>query len=86
MTLDIRITELIAVGASVPANCLSCLESHVSKALENGAIGQEIKEAVEVGKMVRRGAASKLDKLALNLIQGAPSSVSATDGTCGCSA
>jgi AhpD family alkylhydroperoxidase len=85
MTLDNRITELIAVGTSVTANCLSCLEYHVSNALESGADSQEIKEAVEVGKVVRRGAASNLDKLALSLIQGAPSTVSAADGACGCS-
>lgn len=52
MTLDNRIKELIAVGASVTANCQPCLEYHVGEALEKGADGQEIAEAVEVGKMV----------------------------------
>lgn len=84
MRLDDRSKELIAVGASVTANCQSCLEYHVGKAQEYGVPLHEINEAVQVGKMVRRGAASKTDKLALNLIQDAPSSATATDQACGC--
>lgn len=85
MELDNRTKELIAVGASVAANCQPCLEYHVRMALENGADGPEIREAVEVGKMVRRGAASKMDKFALSLTQDVRSPVSAPDGGCGCS-
>jgi len=84
MKLDNRIKELIAVGASVTANCQPCLEYHVGKALENEADGQEIAEAVEVGKMVRKGAASKMDKFALSLDYAALSTASATDEGCGC--
>lgn len=83
--LDNRIKELIAVGASVTANCQPCLEYHAGKALENGADGQEIAEAVEVGKMVRKGAASKMDKFALSLDYAAISTAGATDEGCGCS-
>jgi AhpD family alkylhydroperoxidase len=71
--------ELIAVGASVAANCQPCLEYNVGKALEYGADSQQIAEAIEVGKRVRQGAAVKMDKLALNL-----NSFSATDGGCDC--
>ena len=84
MTLDSRLKELIAVGASVTANCQPCLEYHVGKALENGADGQEIAEAVEIAKMVRKGAASKMDKFALSLNYAAISTASATDDGCGC--
>ena len=69
MKLDNRIKELISIGASVAANCQPCLQYHVSKALENGVNEQEIAEAVEMGKMVRKGAASKMDKLALSLMR-----------------
>jgi AhpD family alkylhydroperoxidase len=85
MKLDKQILGLIAVGASVTANCQPCLEYHVGKALEYGADGEQIAEAIEVGKRVRQGAASKLDKIAASLNYAAPSSVGATDGGCGCS-
>jgi AhpD family alkylhydroperoxidase len=36
MGLDIRTRELIAVGASVAANCQACLQYHFDKTRENG--------------------------------------------------
>ena len=84
MKLDNRIEELIAVGASVTANCQPCLQYHVRKALENGADEQEITEAIEISKMVRTGAASKMDKFAASLNpQTSLTSVYAAEG-CGC--
>ncbi|WP_455389546.1 carboxymuconolactone decarboxylase family protein, partial [Petrachloros mirabilis] len=53
MKLDDRIKELIAVGASIAANCQPCLQYHTSEAQKSGAEEEEIKEAIEVGKMVR---------------------------------
>jgi len=82
--MDNRIKELIAVGASVTANCQPCLQYHVRKALDSGADEQEIAEAVEVGKMVRKGAASKMDKFVLSLDFAGLSTASATDEGCGC--
>ena len=60
--MDVRIKELIAIGASITANCKPCLEYHVVKARENGATDQEITEAIDVGKMVRKGSASNMDE------------------------
>ncbi len=37
MSLENRIKELIAIGASVTANCQPCLEYHVGKAKEAGS-------------------------------------------------
>jgi AhpD family alkylhydroperoxidase len=79
MKLDDRIRELIAVGTSVGANCHPCLEYHFGKAREQGIPDEEIAEAIEVGKMVRKGAQGKMDKLATNLLreaQGFPSDAS----------
>ena len=84
MRLDNQTLALIAVGASVTANCQPCLERNVSTALECGADGQQISEAIEVGKRVRQGAASKLDKFAQSLNYVAPSSARETEGECGC--
>jgi AhpD family alkylhydroperoxidase len=67
MKLDTRIKELIAVGASVTANCQPCLQYHVSKARESGADDEELAAAIEVAKTVRKGAAAKMDELAGNL-------------------
>ncbi|NPU84646.1 MAG: carboxymuconolactone decarboxylase family protein [Syntrophaceae bacterium] len=77
-----RIKKLIAVGASVGANCHPCLEFHVVKALEMGIDREEIEAAVEVGKVVRRGAAGSMDKLALNLVRDRPSAASCSAGAC----
>ncbi|NIM05141.1 MAG: carboxymuconolactone decarboxylase family protein, partial [Armatimonadetes bacterium] len=44
--MDKRTKELIAIGASITANCQPCLEYHVTKARENGAEEEEIKEAI----------------------------------------
>ena len=65
--MDTRIEELIAIGASVTANCQPCLEYHVQKARENGADDAEISRAIEVAKMVRKGATGKMDKVILSV-------------------
>ena len=83
MKLDNRIKELIAVGASITANCQPCLEYHVDKAKEFGADEQEITEAIEVGKTVRRGASSKMDKYAASFSQ-TTSQEQCSDKGCGC--
>ncbi len=84
MALDDRIKELIAVGASVTANCHPCLKYHVREAFASGACADEVAEAVEMGRMVRRGAARKLDELAATLTEGPPADPSAPDQGGGC--
>lgn len=61
MKLETRIVELIAIGASYTANCQPCIEYHVGKARQIGIDIHEIRDAIEVGKMVRAGATSKMD-------------------------
>lgn len=82
MKLDERILRLIAVGASVSANCHPCLEVNVAQALGSGAEEQEIAAAMAVGKMVRRGAADKMDQFASSLSRVV--SELPTDGGCEC--
>ena len=84
MKLDDRTLRLIAVGASITANCQPCLQTNIKKARENGADEQEIAEAVEVGKAVRRGAASKMDQFALSLNTAVTSSANVIDSGCEC--
>ena len=85
MKLDNRIAELIAVGASITANCQPCLQHHIKKAWERGADEQEIADAIEIGRMVRKGAASNMDKFISELAQKVPSTVVGTTNDCGCS-
>lgn len=61
--LDANIKELIAVGASVSANCHPCVKYHIAKALEMKIDEAEIQQAVEVGQMVRKGAAGQMNEL-----------------------
>jgi AhpD family alkylhydroperoxidase len=82
MTLDNRTTELVAIGASITANCLSCVEYHVGKAVEYGIDEREIAEAIDVGKMVRKGAAGKMDKHVQSLRRAASSAPSDATATC----
>lgn len=84
MQLDDRTLRLIAVGASITANCQPCLQINVTKALECGASQQDIAEAILVGKMVRKGAASKMDNFAASLESIAAHPAGALDPACGC--
>jgi len=61
--------RLIAVGASVGANCHPCLEYTVGKALEAGIDRDDIMKAVNIAKRVRQGAASSMDTLSVSLIR-----------------
>ena len=82
--MDNRIKELIAVGASVTANCQPCLTYHVSKAQESGADEQEIREAIAVAKMVRKGAMTKMDEFASLVFKANGITVSKSGKGCEC--
>jgi AhpD family alkylhydroperoxidase len=64
MELEPRILALIAVGASVSANCQPCLERNARTALHCGADRQQISQAIDIGRRVRRGAVAKMDDFA----------------------
>ena len=85
MQLDRRTIRLVAVGASISANCQPCLQINSAKALNDGISEQEIAEAIEIGKMVRQGAASKMDQYILSLREGVPVSADGNNDGCGCS-
>ena len=84
MSLDKRIKSLIAVGASIAANCQPCLQSTLALARKAGADDQEIAEAIEVGSRVRKGAAAKMDRFSADLSRGLFQSADLTDAECGC--
>lgn len=61
--IDAKVKELIAIGASIAANCQPCVKYHVAKAREVKIDESEIQQAINVGKMVRKGAAGQMDEL-----------------------
>jgi len=67
--MDVKLTELIAIGASVTANCVARLQHHVAKAREAGVDESTIQEAVQVGQMIRQGASARLDKDAVTFLK-----------------
>lgn len=61
--LDVKTKELIAIGASVSANCSPCIQFHLDKAKKLNIDAEEIRTALQVGVMVRGGAAGQMDEL-----------------------
>ena len=65
--MEDKIKLLIAVGASVTANCQPCLKTAVTQAQLAGVDKKEILEAVAIGRVVRKGAFGKMDLFASTL-------------------
>lgn len=88
--MNAQVEELVAIGAAVTANCVPCLRHHLEKARQAGVEDPEIRSAVRVGRMVRKGAAGAWDKEAAALLGPAEAAASAgpKEGAangCGCS-
>ncbi len=60
--MDGKVKLLIAVGASITANCQPCLATAVEQAQAAGVNKREILEAIAIGRIVRRGSIGKMDK------------------------
>ena len=60
--MDKKTLELIAVGASVAAGCIPCLDYHVQAAREAGASHAELATAVKMARKVRHAPMDKIDK------------------------
>lgn len=74
MSLDQHLTTLISIGVSVGVNCQPCLEHCVTQAKQMGIPQTKILDAIQVGKIVRRGAAGRLDQYIEELTaEGSPS-------------
>jgi AhpD family alkylhydroperoxidase len=84
MKLNEHYLRLIAIGASVAANCQQCLEINLARARDCGAEDAELAQAVWVGRMVRKGAAAKLDQFASNLLEPAMDHAPTINADCRC--
>lgn len=63
------VEELIAIGASVGAHCQPCLEYHIRAAQEIGVSENEIRQAVEIGHKVEKGAMAAMKKSCSNTLE-----------------
>lgn len=51
--LDEKTIELAGIAASIAGGCRPCLDYHFKKALELGCTPGQVKESVELGKMIK---------------------------------
>jgi AhpD family alkylhydroperoxidase len=68
LDMDEQTKELVAIGASVAANCYPCMKHHLAKCDALGVARTEVRAAAEVGKMVNRGAAANTRKFVDELL------------------
>jgi len=66
--LDSKTVELAAIAASIAGGCRPCLDYHFKKALEIGCTIEEVKESVELGKMIKQRPIKDIYEHAENLI------------------
>ena len=67
--VDVKTKELIAIGASVSANCRPCVKFHLDKAKKLKIAPEDIQVALQVGTMVRGGAAGQMDQMLSEIIK-----------------
>jgi len=58
--MDVKLRELISLGASVSAHCFPCFDYHLEHARKLGICEEEIQEAIRVGFMVMNGSGQKM--------------------------
>jgi AhpD family alkylhydroperoxidase len=80
--VDDRIKELVAIGASITANCGPCLEYHAAKAKEHGAGDDDIRQAVRIGQMVRKGSTAKMEEFIETFLKGGCKGADSQDSEC----
>jgi AhpD family alkylhydroperoxidase len=58
--MDMKLRELISLGASVSAHCFPCFDYHLEQTRKLGIDEDDIKEAIRSGFMVMNGAGDKM--------------------------
>ena len=66
--MDERTSELVAIGAAVGSHCQPCLTWHLAKARELGLDDETIREAIETGHKVEKGAMSAMRKFSTEVL------------------
>jgi len=52
--LDSKTVELAGIAASIAGGCRPCLDYHFKKGIETGCTIDQVKEAIELGKMIKQ--------------------------------
>lgn len=68
MSLDNKTKELVAIGASIGCNCITCLEWHYKKCIDLGIPKQAIRETIDIAKMVKEAPKKKIFETADRLL------------------
>ena len=66
--MDEKTKELIAIGAAIAGNCIPCLEWHYKKCIELEIPKEEIKETIELAKIVKDVPVKKINELAQTIL------------------
>ncbi len=73
VTLDSpEVKELVAIGASIAANCLACFKFHHDKAVQLGLTADDITRAINMALAVKKTAGEHVMKLADSTLNPAP--------------
>ena len=70
--LSTKDRELVALGAAIGSNCVSCIEHHIPEARNAGLSESQLAEAVLLADEVRQVPAAKVLETALTIIGEAP--------------
>jgi len=81
MALSEKEKELVAIGASIGGNCIPCLEYHYKKCKELGYSEEELREAIDMAKMVKEVPNKKIYETA-DKLNSCPSSSLAPPSEC----
>lgn len=65
---DRKTTEMIALSASVAANCVPCTQYHLEQAQKQGFTKEEITEIITVAKMVKQRPTNEVDETIANFL------------------
>ena len=66
--LDAKTIELVGIAASIAGGCRPCLDFHFKKAIEIGCTPYQVKEAIELGKMIKQRPINDMNEQAEKLI------------------
>jgi AhpD family alkylhydroperoxidase len=66
--LSPRDRELVALGAAMGSNCVSCIEYHIPQARKAGLNDSEISDAIRLADRVRQVPARKVLDVALQMV------------------
>lgn len=67
--LTTREKELVRIGAAMASNCIACIEYHIPQARKAGLTDLQIKEAVNIAKLVKKVPADIVLARAMELLE-----------------